>query len=294
VFYLTTGENVMKVTIEFDSVSDRDVLEAVLSSLPTVGYKPPEYIHVVAPPPAEPFGAHGFGGHGKPPAPPVEPMALPAEAMEPPAPPPVDPLNPDGLVFYPKAIAAERDADGLPWDGRIHSSSKALLVDGKWRQRRNTDPAVVAAVTAELRAALGAPAAPVSTVTLESLTPQPSPMELSAVRLSPPVSTVPAYSGVTPALDAAIAPTEAFLRRDIPVPPVELPPLPALAVVPPPPPPADATMTFPEFMRAITSARIPPGTVLDACKAVGMPSIPALNQRPDLIPTVAAALGVSS
>jgi hypothetical protein len=46
-------------------------------------------------------------------------------------------------------------------------------------------------------------------------------------------------------------------------------------------------------MRAITAARIPPGTVLDACKAVGMPSIPALNQRPDLIPTVAAALGVA-
>jgi hypothetical protein len=33
--------------------------------------------------------------------------------------------------------------------------------------------------------------------------------------------------------------------------------------------------------------------VLDACKSVGMPSIPALNQRPDLIPTVAAALGVA-
>jgi hypothetical protein len=264
----------MKVTIEFDSVSDRDVLEAVLSSLPTVGYKPPEYIHVVAPPPAEPFGAHGFGDHGKPPAPPVEPMAVPTVTLESltPQPSPMElsaaRLSPVVVPppYSPTAPTAPvlpiHDADGLPWDGRIHSSSKALLVDGKWRQRRNTDPAVVAAVTAELRAALGAPV----------------------------VSTVPAYSGVTPALDAAIAPTELFARRDIPVPPVELPP-PALVVVPPPP--VDAAMTFPEFMKAITAARIPPGTVLDACKSVGMPSIPALNQRPDLIPTVAAALGVS-
>jgi hypothetical protein len=291
----------MKVTIEFDSVSDRDVLEAVLSSLPTRPYSPPEYIHVVAPPPAEPFGAHGFGDHGKPPAPPVEPMAVPVEekyipvaadtvspapaGFTPPvmavggplydAPPPVEdeyvppevseyaPAKafvqpPGGVALIPlAALGPDRDADGLPWDGRIHSSSKALLVDGKWRQRRNTDPAVVAAVTAELRAALGAPAAPVEFVRR----------------------------------DIPVPPVE-FVRRDIPVPPVELPP-PALAVVPPPPPPVDTAMTFPEFMKAITAARIPPGTVLDACKAVGMPSIPALNQRPDLIPTVAAALGVA-
>jgi hypothetical protein len=244
----------MKVTIEFDSVSDRDVLDEVLSVLPNgFKYQPPEHINVVAPPPAEPFGAHGFGDHGKPPAPPVEPMAVPSpEAV---FVQPETPAEPPPYVPVPTPPGVERDADGLPWDGRIHSSSKALLVDGKWRQRRNTDPAVVAAVTAELRAALGAPAAP--TVTLESLTPQPSPMELSAARLSPP-----------------------------------MPPPPALAIVPPPPP-VETAMSFPEFMKAITAARIPPGTVLDACKAVGMPSIPALNQRPDLIPTVAAALGVA-
>jgi hypothetical protein len=241
----------MKVTIEFDSVSDRDVLEAVLSSLPTRPYSPPEYIHVVAPPPAAPL-------------PPVEPMAVPVEekyipvAADTVSPAPAEP--PPRVTGEYGICTPPVDADGLPWDGRIHSSSKALLVDGKWRQRRNTDPAVVAAVTAELRAALGAPA----------VVPQP-----------PPVTVAP------------------FVPENIPL------PVP-LAVVPPPPmavfdapscpstdPALNAPMTFPEFMKAITAARIPPGTVLDACKAVGMPSIPALNQRPDLIPTVAAALGVS-
>jgi hypothetical protein len=231
----------MKVTIEFDSVSDRDVLEAVLSSLPTRPYSPPEYIHIVAPPPAAPV-------------PPVEPMAVPVEEKYYPV--AADTVSPAPAGFTPPVMAVGGplyDADGLPWDGRIHSSSKALLVDGKWRQRRNTDPAVVAAVTAELRAALGAPAAP------------------AVVEAVPP-----------PAIDAYLAGIMA------PVPP---PPPPVLAVVPPPS--VDTTMTFPEFMKAITAARIPPGTVLDACKAVGMPSIPALNQRPDLIPTVAAALGVA-
>ena len=53
-------------------------------------------------------------------------------------------------------------------------------------------------------------------------------------------------------------------------------------------------MTFPQFMHAITAARLAPGVVLEACKAVGMPSIPALAQRTDLIPAVATALGVAS
>jgi hypothetical protein len=208
------------------------------------GHTPPVYI--TAPPPAAP-------------RPPVEPMAVPTAKLESLTPPPspmelpaarLSPLPPAPVCI---AFGADghRDADGLPWDGRIHSSSKALLVDGKWRQRRNTDPAVVAAVTAELRAALGAPAPAAAAVVVPS-----------------PVTVAP------------------FVPENIPLPA-------ALVVVPPPPPPADATLSFPDFMRAITAARIPPGTVLDACKAVGMPSIPALNQRPDLIPTVAAALGVA-
>ena len=163
------------------------------------------------------------------PPPPVEAAVVP--------PPPVE------------AAAGDRDSDGLPWDGRIHSSSKARLADGRWRQRRNTDPAVVTAVTAELRAALSAPAAATGA-------------DGAAVVPPPPAATVLSF----------------------PFPPIEEP-----AAVPPPP----AAMTFPEFMRAITAARLAPGVVLEACKAVGMPSIPALNQRPDLIPSVAAALGVS-
>lgn len=43
------------------------------------------------------------------------------------------------------------DANGLPWDERIHSGTKALNADGTWRTKRGVDKALVAEVEAELR-----------------------------------------------------------------------------------------------------------------------------------------------
>ena len=40
------------------------------------------------------------------------------------------------------------DADGLPWDPRIHSSRKQLVADGTWRKRRNTAKELFAEVEA--------------------------------------------------------------------------------------------------------------------------------------------------
>jgi len=56
------------------------------------------------------------------------------------------------------------DAAGLPWDARIHGSTKTTNKDGTWRGKRNVDPNMVAAVEAELRAALAAPGAPAPTL----------------------------------------------------------------------------------------------------------------------------------
>lgn len=53
------------------------------------------------------------------------------------------------------------DSAGLPWDARIHSSTKELNADGTWRKRRKSkgqpDDATIAAVEAELRAQRTAP-----------------------------------------------------------------------------------------------------------------------------------------
>ena len=50
------------------------------------------------------------------------------------------------------------DKNGLPWDERIHASTKALNGDGTWKKRRGVDDATIAAVTAELTGAAPAPA----------------------------------------------------------------------------------------------------------------------------------------
>lgn len=50
------------------------------------------------------------------------------------------------------------DKRGLPWDARIHASSKAInQTDGLWRAKRGIDPAIVPGVEEELRALMAIP-----------------------------------------------------------------------------------------------------------------------------------------
>jgi hypothetical protein len=55
----------------------------------------------------------------------------------------------------------EVDAEGIPWDDRIHASSKAKVKDGTWRTKRGVEDATIYEVKKELRARVGAVAAPV-------------------------------------------------------------------------------------------------------------------------------------
>ena len=83
----------------------------------------------------------------------------PPPAAAPPPPPPAPP---------PAAGASDLDAEGFPWDERIHASTKRTNADGTFARRRNTPDDVWNAVRAELRAnhpapgayAMGAPAPP--------------------------------------------------------------------------------------------------------------------------------------
>lgn len=61
--------------------------------------------------------------------------------------------EPAGTAPTPDVGAPDRDSAGLPWDGRIHSESKATIGDGTWRKRRGVDEATYDAVMAELRGA---------------------------------------------------------------------------------------------------------------------------------------------
>jgi len=80
----------------------------------------------------------------------------------------------------------ELDSDGLPWDGRIHASSKAILAKSKqWKKIRKVDPSLVATVEAELRARLA-----VQPVMANKELPKPLPVADSQ-ELPPPVQTQP-------------------------------------------------------------------------------------------------------
>ena len=108
-----------------------------------------------------------------------------------------------GVTINAAAGAQQLDADGLPWDARIHSSNKKLDGKGKWWARRNTAPATVVAVEAELRAALGA--APVTSAP-PAATPTPTPAASNTPPL--PGATMPPMPGanvVDPAYTALIA-----------------------------------------------------------------------------------------
>lgn len=79
------------------------------------------------------------------------------------------------------AATVDLDADGLPWDARIHSSNhEKNKGDQKWRAKRGVDASLVVRVEAELRAVMAhggtapalpnvAPAMPLPTPTLPAL-----------------------------------------------------------------------------------------------------------------------------
>lgn len=167
------------------------------------------------------------------------------------------------VTLYPQNTApvVEVDKHGLPWDRRIHASTKTKCADGSWKKARNVDPNLVATVEAELKAAMSAPGPIVS----------PEVAAAQIITPPPPSGTLPPAPAVTP------------------------PPTPAVT---PPPPPAAATgdMTFPEFLTKVTAmctaGQTTHETVAATCQKYGLATIPLLGSRPDLIPTIAAELGV--
>lgn len=146
--------------------------------------------------------------------------------------------------------AVELDADGLPWDSRIHSDAEVKLsAKGQWKTRRNLAPGFKEQIEAELRAVMGAPSA----TTASASAPAPSPAAPPA-----PVAAPPAPAPV--AAPAAPAQTNS------------------------------GGMTFADFTRYLVSNKADQGKVMVQVQKVGLTSIPDLAKRPDLIPAVVEGL----
>ncbi|MGL4895138.1 MAG: hypothetical protein ACRC47_09915, partial [Shewanella sp.] len=177
------------------------------------------------------------------------------------------------------------DADGLPWDRRIHVSGvneKTRTSKNTWRMARKpknkTDEEwaeYVEGVKAELRELMAIPVATVEApVVIEAPEVVTPPVVIEAPEVVTPPVVIEAPEVVTPPV----------------VEPVVTPP--AVEPVVTPPVTVAGPVTFPELMRFITmnNAKLTKDVVDATLKAQGLASIALLAARPDLIPQVHAAL----
>lgn len=109
--------------------------------------------------------------------------------VPPPPPPPPTP-----------AADAPRDAAGIAWDERIHTSNKATKQDGTWKRKPGLDDAFYDAVSAELAAN-----AEPETVAAAPPSPPVEPEPVEAAHPTPPTA--------TPAAEAFAAPVHTFVSN---------------------------------------------------------------------------------
>jgi len=146
-------------------------------------------------------------------APIVEPYFPAATEAFAPPPPPAVTAAPEGVNSF---DPASLDKEGIPWDGRIHMSTKNRTVENVWKRKRNVPDEEYARVVAELRVSQMAPAAPVVVPP-----PPPAPVAPAAPVAvpPPPPPPAPAATGVTfPEFMAHVTAgvtSQRFTREDI-------------------------------------------------------------------------------
>lgn len=126
----------------------------------------------------------------------------------------------------PNAAPPEFDKAGIPWDERIHASTKGMNQDGTWKRRRNTADVTYNIVMAELQAKSTAgqvpaaapqvPASPAAApvgivdqgpVVIPATAPVPTPTMAAPVTTAPAIPSAPAIPAapVVPAAPAPVA-----------------------------------------------------------------------------------------
>ena len=179
------------------------------------------------------------------------------------------------------ASGVELDANGLPWDARIHSSSKEKLVKGGgWKLKRGVDKDLVDQVETELKAALSAPAPAQTTTAVNEA-------GLNPFSAGNAIGTVPGATSTS----VGVAPTANIPTNPLPD-QANAVQTAAVSVAPPETASSDKIDTFAKLMPAITKAKLDPAYVTQVVQQFGLPSMPVLATRPDLIPVVAEALGL--
>ncbi len=178
----------------------------------------------------------------------------------------------------------ELDADGIPWDARIHGASKAKLARGNtWKLKRGVDKDLATTVVAELKALMSAPAATTEATTV-------APDNVTNIADAKPAGPGPA----SPAKPAAPAAEIKYVTDDGEWTREQLKGAmytdEAIDALPIAGQTAATETTFPELMQLVTPA-LAANTITDeqvtaACVKHGVASIALIAARPDLIPAV--------
>lgn len=206
---------------------------------------------------------------------PPPPAPIAATASEAPAP------APQAAPGASHSSGVELDADGLPWDARIHSGpadKRPKNGDGRWRRARGVSDEQAAPIIAELRQVMGAPApAPTQAA---APTPAPAPQ--------PTPAPVPVPASPPPA-------------------PVAAAPIPAPAAPPPTPvavdtasgpaaaaPASETVATFADLMKKITRMQtaglVTVEGAAEIARSLGLTGVRDMINRPDLVPAFDALL----
>lgn len=126
----------------------------------------------------------------------------------------------------PNAAPPAFDKAGIPWDERIHASTKGMNQDGTWKRRRNTADVTYNIVMAELQAKATAgqqpaaapqvPASPVGIVdqgpvVIPAAAPVPAPPMAAPAAVAPAIPPAPAIPAA-PAVPTAPAPVAAVVE----------------------------------------------------------------------------------
>ena len=165
------------------------------------------------------------------------------------------------------------DVEGLPWDERIHTSTKTKSAKGVWTKRRGGPKgAELAAIEAELRGS-----------------PQPAPVPMPLAPMPPMTAPAPMAPPPVPQPMPAAAPEPAPQPMPMPVTAPAPTPLPAATE-----PVVEQQWDFASFMQAVGpkmgegAGMIDPGYLTQVCAHYSLGSITDLAPKPEMIPTIIA------
>lgn len=172
-----------------------------------------------------------------------------------------------GLAQGQQVPAVELDSKGLPWDARIHASTKSKKKDGSWTALRGlNDEGKVKQIEAELRASVAASQGAQLGALVQAQGATPLPGNTAVPQTMPPAQ-LPVTNG--PVSSGAGAQPGVSLPTADPV-------------------------TFEQLMPRVTQATIsgilPPTALQQVCGALGLPSVVALQTNPAFVPHAWAQL----